>query len=151
MSYGEYASSSGGGTTATSGAEKGGSMARAIVQAAKDGQVDLLIVITSSGRTAELLSSEKGPVPIMAFVEEEKVGRQLMSHRGVWPVFGEKQMFADGRKDEEESYVLRPKQAVRKAKELGMVVAGDTVLIVLSEPSSSVVGQTLTTRTAIVK
>ena len=165
MSFGQYGAS----TVAPSGDSgntKGKSMARAIVQAAKDGQVDLLIVITSSGKTAELLSAEKGPVPIMAFVGEAKVGRQLMSHRGVWPVYGAFPTFAPGsaaeagggdgagyseKDDEEAGYMLRPKQAVRRAKELGMVETGDTVLIVLSEPSSSVVGQTLTTRTAKVK
>ena len=126
------------------------SMARAVVQAARDEEVDLIICVTSSGKTAEKLSAEKGPVPIMAFVASEKVGRQLNLNRGVWPVFGENLELPVG--DESElQYMLRPKQAVRKAKELGLVHSGDTVLIVLSEPSSSDLEQTFSTRTAVVK
>ena len=46
--------------------------------------------------------------------------------------------------------MVRPKQAVKMAKDLNMVQTGDTVLIVMSEPRSSVIGRTLTTRTATV-
>jgi hypothetical protein len=50
-----------------------------------------------------------------------------------------------------EFLMVRPKEAVIRAKELNMVQTGDTVLIVMSEPSSNVLGRTITTRTARVK
>jgi pyruvate kinase len=142
-------------------------LARSTVQAARDAEVDLIIVISSTGTTAEMLSAEKGPVPIMAFVGSAKVGRQLMTHRVVWPPFHELQttipkeekfpsnqsrMLKKQALDmlQHELNMVRPKQAVKAAKDLNMVQTGDTVLIVMSEPRSSVIGRTLTTRTATV-
>ena len=143
-------------------------MTRAAVQQAQSGDVDLIVVITSSGKTAEMCSAEKGPVPIMAFVADPKVGRQLSMFRGVQPVYGPiKHMppvskkfetnvslrISKEKKDmvQHEFLMVRPKEAVIRAKELNMVQTGDTVLIVMSEPSSNVLGRTLTTRTARVK
>jgi len=142
-------------------------LARSTVQAARDAEVDLIIVISSTGTTAEMLSAEKGPVPIMAFVGSAKVGRQLMTHRGVWPAFralqttipneekfpsNQSRMLKKEALDmlQHELNMVRPKQAVKMAKDLNMVQTGDTVLIVMSEPRSSVIGRTLTTRTATV-
>ena len=143
-------------------------MTKAAVQQAKYGDVDLIVVITSSGKTAEMLSAENGPVPIMAFVGDAKVGRRLSMHRGVHPVYGpmkhtppikkkfETNMGLQKNKEkmdmvQHEFLMVRPKEAVIRAKELNMVQTGDTVLIVMSEPSSNVLGRTITTRTARVK
>ena len=144
-------------------------MCRSAVQQAKYGDIDLIVVVTASGKTAEMLSAEKGPVPIMAFVGDAKVGRQLSMHRGVQPVYGEmkhmpiiqKKVATDNismRQNKEkmdmvhhELLMVRPKEAVIRAKELNMVKTGDTVLIVMSEPSNNVLGRALTTRTARVK
>ena len=102
----------------------------------------LIIVLTHTGKLARLFSKQRGPVPVMAFVDDAKVGRQLMLERGLHPVFQELQR--DVSQD-------RPKQAVRKARELGFVKPGDTVTIVLSEPASSVLSRTITTRVAFVE
>jgi pyruvate kinase len=144
-------------------------MTKAAVQQASYGKVDLIVVITSSGKTAEMLSAEKGQVPIMAYVDNAKVGRQLSCHRGIWPVYGpiKNVMWTKKKKFEtndslriskekmdmlqHELFMIRPKEAVIKAKELNLIQEGDTVLIVMSEPSSNVLGRTLTTRTARVK
>ena len=116
-------------------------VARAVCQSAADMSASLIIVLTHTGKLARLFSKQRGPVPVMAFVDSAKVGRQLMMHRGVHPVFQEM-----GTPDQD-----RPKQAVRKARELGFVTPGDTVLIVLSEPASSVLTRTITTRVAFIQ
>ena len=89
-------------------------------------------------------------------------------HRGVHPVYGpmkhtppikkkfETNMGLQKNKEkmdmvQHEFLMVRPKEAVIRAKELNMVQTGDTVLIVMSEPSSNVLGRTITTRTARVK
>ena len=110
---------------------------------AADMSAALIIVLTHTGKLARLFSKQRGPVPVMAFVDDAKVGRQLMMDRGAHPVFQELQQ--DGLQQD------RPKQAVRKARELGFVRPGDTVLIVLSEPASSVLSRTITTRVAFVE
>ena len=117
-------------------------VAKAVCQAAADMSASLIIVLTHTGKLARLFSKQRGPVPVMAFVDDAKVGRQLMLERGLHPVFQELQR--DVSQD-------RPKQAVRKARELGFVKPGDTVTIVLSEPASSVLSRTITTRVAFVE
>lgn len=62
----------------------------------------------------------------MAFCPSAKVARQLMIHRGIHPVH-----HADLLTDA--SGVKRPAKAIQYAKQFGMVVEGDNVVVVTRE------------------
>lgn len=123
-------------------------IARSTVQAAEEMNASLIIVVTNTGETARLLSKYRGSTPIMAFVSKPKVGKQLNIFRGIHPIY---EPIAEDEEASRDQYVLRPRQAVRKARELGFVKPGDTVVVVLSEEESAITGKTMTTRVATVK
>lgn len=147
MSYAEFGRDHEHRNEASNTFDKLEAIAAGAVQSATAMQADLIICVSKSGRAARLLARQRGPIPIMAFVDNPKVGRQLSVHRGVFPVYQESTIT----EKYPDPFIVRPRQAVRRAKEMGFVKAGDTVVIVLAEPQSSVLGGTLTTRVAVVQ
>jgi pyruvate kinase len=65
-------------------------MARGISQAARslaeDLEVRVIVGLTRTGRTAQLLSRNRPPVPIVALTPDDRVGRQLALWWGVLPL-----------------------------------------------------------------
>jgi len=104
------------------------SVAKAAVMAAEERKVQAIIVLTLHGFMPRLISAYRPSVPIVAFCPSEKVGRQLMIHRGIHPVLG-----ASGI-----SPSKLPSQAIKDAKQMGFVDAGDEVVIVTLEPTEGV-------------
>eukprot|EP00466_Bigelowiella_natans_P003318 jgi/Bigna1/43086/e_gw1.72.54.1 len=97
-------------------------LAYSAVRASQELQAVCIIVMTSTGKTAKYLSSFRPSVPIMAYIDNAKIGRQLIMHRGVHPLYFKPDDAKQGTPDE----------AVRKAIEFGFCVSGDTVLILQS-------------------
>lgn len=81
--------------------------------------VKLIIAVTNSGATARSISRLKPKTSILAITHDEKVIRSLALNFGVIPTYMEKQDNVDA--------LLNA--SVEKAKELGLVVAGDSVVI----------------------
>jgi len=96
-------------------------LAYSAVRASQELNAACIIVMTSTGRTAKLLSKFRPSVPIMAYVDNAKIGRQLILHRGVHPLLFKK-TGDDTNADE----------AVRRALEFQFCEIGDTVLILQS-------------------
>ena len=61
-------------------------VADAAYRAARAARVNAIVVFTSSGSSARLISRFRPPVPIYAMTPSEIVARQLLIHYGVFPV-----------------------------------------------------------------
>jgi len=61
-------------------------VADAAYRAARAARVSAIVVFTSSGSSARLISRFRPPVPIYAMTPNEIVARQLLIHYGVFPV-----------------------------------------------------------------
>jgi pyruvate kinase len=61
-------------------------VADAAYRAARAARVSAIVVFTSSGSSARLISRFRPPVPIYAMTPSEIVARQLLIHYGVFPV-----------------------------------------------------------------
>ncbi len=81
--------------------------------------VKLIIAVTNSGATARSISRLKPRTPVLAVTPNEDVIRSLALNYGVIPAYMEKQSNVDDMLN----------NSVAKAKELGLVEAGDTVVI----------------------
>ncbi len=81
--------------------------------------VKLIIAVTNSGATARSISRLKPRTPILAVTPNEDVIRSLVLNYGVIPTQMEKQETVDDMLN----------QSIEKAKELGLVSVGDTVVI----------------------
>lgn len=98
-----------------------GAAAQALVE---DLPVELVVVLTTTGRAARFLSQRRLPVPILACTEDERVARQLSMYWGVHPLvlpFQETTEAMVGFLDHE---------LVRR----GLARPGDTLLLVGSVP-----------------
>lgn len=100
-----------------------GAIARAAVAATEERGATAILVLTNQGILPPLVSAFRPNVPILAFCPTAKLGRQLMLHRGIHPIVGL----------EEVSLAKRPNIAVRNAKAMGFVQAGDNVVVVTVE------------------
>jgi len=100
-------------------------------------------VLSKTGSTAKLVAKHRPKVPIMAFMTDPKVGRQLQIHRGIYPVCVS------------EDAVVRPfyepSEAVQAAKSLGWCASGDKVVVVYALPDSGDLKKTTTLSVAEVK
>jgi pyruvate kinase len=113
-------------------------LASAAVVAAAEIGATAIVVLTSTGRLARLVAKHRPTVPVVAFLGEAKVGRQLILHRSIHPVVA--------MRHEEPSQ--RPTRAVQHAKDMGFCAAGDRVVILLAEPETEVTKVSVTMRIA---
>lgn len=97
--------------------------ARAAAVQAEAINARLIVVLSNSGATARLVSSFHPNIPIMAFCRSQKVGRQLILHRGVYPVVHE---------DSGVATQARVALAIQSAQDLGWLQSQDKVVIMAS-------------------
>lgn len=98
-------------------------VARAAVASSDErSNVSAIIVLTNGSDTglAKLVSSFRPNVPILAFVNTAKLGRQLQLHRGIIPIVGLETAAA----------TEKTKQAVKMASDMDYVKSGNEVVVV---------------------
>lgn len=95
-------------------------IAKAAVTAVKERECVAVVVLTNNNLPG-LVAAFRPDVPILAFCESAKIGRQLQLHRGVHPVVGGSET------------------ALQDAKSLGYLEAGDEVVIVSMDGKNSAV------------
>lgn len=101
-------------------------VAKAAVTAAEERDAAVIVVLTSNGSLPRMISAYRPNMPVLAFCPSAKVARQLMLHRGIHPIHID-DLLTDV------SAVKRPARAIQYAKQFGMVVEGDNVVVVTRE------------------
>jgi len=96
------------------------SVCSSAVKTASDGESPLLVALTETGHTARLIAKYRPQCPILAITASESACRQLLVVRGVVPMLTASFVGTDS--------VIQ--KALVKAKEDGMVVAGQVVVCV---------------------
>ena len=102
-------------------------LAYSTAKASREMKAACIIIMTATGKTARYVSKFRPSVPILAYVTNRKMGRQLMLHRGVHPYCHDERI--DG-------LHATPEDAVKRAKELGLCGSGDVVLLLSSVPKA---------------
>ena len=116
-------------------------LARSAVDASLNFKAPLIIVLSRTGETARLVAKHRPEVPVMAFITDPKVGRQLQIHRGIFPVCVTKDV----------EFWKAPKEAVASAKQLGWCKSGDHVVLVYALPDSGGLEEQVTLNVATVQ
>jgi pyruvate kinase len=103
------------------------SVSHAAVEISKNLNAACIIVISKDGSLATIISKFRPLVPILAFVSNEKIGRLLQIHRGVYPIVDDS--------------VIDPSRktfsnVVEKAQSLGYCGKHQNVVIISAERSS---------------
>lgn len=94
-------------------------IASAAVHAAATLKAKLIVVVTRKGHLARLVAKFKPSVPVMCSCPTQKIGRQLILHRGLHPLV----------LDDQGPSCKQPHEAVRIAANAGLCVPGDTVIV----------------------
>ncbi len=102
-------------------------IAHSAVKSATDMDAKAIILITMSGKVARAVALHKPTVPILAFCTDRQVARRLQLHRSVLPLLLQSKMDPGSHKTR--MGMLRA-EAVRTAKELGLVRVGDRIITV---------------------
>eukprot|EP00934_Nitzschia_sp_Nitz4_P009205 Nitzschia sp. Nitz4//scaffold86_size83305//31539//33422//NITZ4_005255-RA/size83305-snap-gene-0.158-mRNA-1//1//CDS//3329559229//9195//frame0 len=95
-------------------------VAKAAVVASLQGLCQAIIVICGEETLPGMVAAYRPNCPIVTFCPTSKMARQLILHRGIYPVIG----LTDVDDDE------KPKVAIGEAKNLGFVKPGDSVVVV---------------------
>jgi len=85
-----------------------------------------IIVLTTTGRSAHLISKYRPRCPVMCVTRFAQVSRQAHLFRGVIPVY----YTADRKEDWMDDVNARVKYAVETGKEMGFIATGDPVVVV---------------------
>ncbi|CAD7013415.1 unnamed protein product [Ceratitis capitata] len=101
-------------------------VALAAVDSAQKAMAALIIILTTSGRSAYLVSMYRPHCPIIAVTRCGRTARQCNLRRAVYPVLYSEKSDPDYQKDVE----LRVQYALAAAKKLKLVDKGDSVVIV---------------------
>ncbi|KYB25941.1 pyruvate kinase isoform X1 [Tribolium castaneum] len=96
------------------------------VEASMNSLATAIIVVTKTGKSAQLLSKYKPKCPIIAVTRNAQVARQLHLFRAIMPLYFDGQSPTEWLKNVE----VRVKAGVSYGKSLGFVKSGDTVIIV---------------------
>jgi pyruvate kinase len=97
------------------------------VRSAKDMNAKLIILITTSGKTARAVALHRPTVPVLAFCTDAQAARRLQLHRSIVPIMLQSSVDPLG---ELTSMSILRAEAIRTAKELGFVRTGDRVITV---------------------
>jgi pyruvate kinase len=102
-------------------------IAIAATSAAVSCHASAIILLTTTGRSAQLCSRYKPPVPIIAVSRNEQTARQLHLYRGVFPLFFRQ-------KEREQIWTAdvdnRIRYAITTGKDRGFIHAGDFLVII---------------------
>jgi len=98
-------------------------MAASAVKTAMDMDAKLIVALTESGATAQLLAKYRPSMPILALCSKKVTVRQLLYVRGVVPVFSESAEASEG----------SIKEALYWAKIHGLVQPGDMAVTVMGQ------------------
>jgi len=101
-------------------------VAIAAVSAAVSCRASAIILLTTTGRSAELCSRYKPPVPIIAISRNDRITRQLHLYRGVFPLHFDKEREPEWAQDID----ARINYAVEVGKERGFIHKGDPLLVI---------------------
>jgi len=101
-------------------------VAIAAVAASIKCQAAAIVVMTTTGRSAHVISAYRPRCPIIVVTRFDQVARQAHLHRGLYPIY-----YANAR-DEcwEKDLDNRIQAAIRYGKELAFVKAGDSIIII---------------------
>lgn len=104
-------------------------IASVAVSAAIDQGASAILVMSTSGNTARLLSKYRPRCPILCVTRNEQTSRQLHLSRGVYPIY-----YNEARPADESNWQIdvdnRIRYALKNALDLGIVEKGTTVLAV---------------------
>ncbi|CAJ0574384.1 unnamed protein product, partial [Mesorhabditis spiculigera] len=101
-------------------------IAIAATSAAVSCHASAILVITTTGRSAVLCSRYKPAVPILTITRQEKAARQLHLHRGVFPLYYNKERNPDWPTDVDN----RINFGIEVGKERGFIHKGDFLVLV---------------------
>ncbi|MGX8703497.1 MAG: pyruvate kinase, partial [bacterium] len=96
----------------------------ASVRTARNVNAKAIIIPTQFGQTARLMSNFRPTMPMIAVTPNSTVQRRMMAYWGVTPIIGEQ-------KDATQDII---QQAIDRAKEFGLVKAGDLCVITAGDP-----------------
>lgn len=114
-------------------------IARAAVTASKERSCTAILVLTHQGSMPRLVASFRPDIPIFTFCPNAKIARQLQLYRGIHPLVG---------LDDWAAPSVKIQHAVQDAKRMGLVAAGDEVVIVSMDDEE--LGRTATMKIATV-
>jgi len=100
--------------------------ALAAVEASVNCMAAIIVVITSTGRSATLMAAYRPRCPILAVTRNAQVARQLHLHRGVFPISYPAKREPDWTEDMDN----RITSAIDEGWERGMVKAGSPIVVV---------------------
>eukprot|EP00940_MAST-03C_sp_MAST-3C-sp2_P000432 g432.t1 len=118
-------------------------VARAAVDAARDFDAPLILVLTRTGLTAKLISAHRPDIPVMCVTNSKRVGRQLQLYRSLVPAV---LPVLDG--DEEEP---RVEEAIDCAKQMRLLSSGDKVIVVSAQQGTRLVREAIAMKITTVK
>jgi len=102
-------------------------VAFAAVRGAADLPAKLIVVITMTGKSARYIARHRPTVPVLAFCTDAQVARRLQLHRCITPIMLQSTLDPD---DPSTSMSKLRAEALRTAKQLGFVRAGERVVTV---------------------
>mmetsp|Transcript_25499 Transcript_25499/g.38509 ORF Transcript_25499/g.38509 Transcript_25499/m.38509 type:complete len:562 (+) Transcript_25499:145-1830(+) len=102
-------------------------IAYSAVRSANKMRCKAIVLITMSGKTARAVAKYRPAVPVLAFCTDLQVARRLQLHRSVLPLLLQSNL--DPSSKTTKMAILRA-EAVRTARELGLVQDGDRIVTV---------------------
>ncbi|GAA5991531.1 hypothetical protein JCM11641_000196 [Rhodosporidiobolus odoratus] len=104
-------------------------VAMAAVAAALEQNAGAILVMSTSGNTARLVSKYKPPCPIITITRNEQTSRQVHLHRGCYPMF-----YDEAKPTTDEGWQTdvdnRIRYGLSRGLDLGIVRKGDTIVAV---------------------
>ncbi|VVC43490.1 Hypothetical protein CINCED_3A010062 [Cinara cedri] len=98
----------------------------AAVDAANKSKAAAIVVLTTSGHSAHLISKYRPRSPIIAVTRNAQIARQCHIYRGILPLYYNEQPLGDWLKDVDTRVV----HAIKFGKARGFIQAGDPVVVV---------------------
>lgn len=110
-------------------------VARAAVDASRDFEAPLILVLTKTGLTAKLISAHRPDIPVMCVTNSKRIGRQLQLYRSLVPCVLPVLEDDEGEKRVDESLAC--------AKQMGLLSSGDKVVVVYAQQGTPLVSESI--------
>jgi pyruvate kinase len=118
-------------------------MAMAVVEAANSSDAACIAVVCKSGGTATAIAACRPHIPVVAFVPDAKLGRQLQLYRSLHPVCSPKSLLGGG------SEIIG--HAAGYCNKLGVAKAGDRVIVVHGQEGCETLAPSISMSIALLK